>query len=308
MIRAKKISAIATIVLVFSIAAETILVRTIDRARASEIVPDTLYLSSPRLLKRLSLGYDGLLADIYWTRVVQYFGQVHRMGGGTYKLLWPLLKITTQLDPHLVPAYEFGGTFLAAKPPDGAGQPQLATELVKFGIQNNPSDWHLYYDLAFIYYFLKDYKNSANAFLKGSQVPGAHPFLRIMAAQMAEHGGDIATARMMWSATLQTSHDDLIRANAAAHLRALQVYDDVTALEELVRIYHARTGRFASNFSELVSAGMLAGIPQDPLGKPYRLEPDGRVVVSDPTFLPFLEKGLPQGYVPGAIPKLIPAN
>ena len=29
---------------------------------------------SPKAVKRLSLGYDGLLADIYWTRAVQYFG------------------------------------------------------------------------------------------------------------------------------------------------------------------------------------------------------------------------------------------
>ena len=28
----------------------------------------------------MSLGYDGLLADIYWTRAVQYFGGKHHDG------------------------------------------------------------------------------------------------------------------------------------------------------------------------------------------------------------------------------------
>ncbi len=32
---------------------------------------DVLNISSAQVLKKMSLGYDGLLADIYWTRVVQ---------------------------------------------------------------------------------------------------------------------------------------------------------------------------------------------------------------------------------------------
>ncbi len=307
MILSQRINIIAATILICGMACAAILIRTIDQAHASTAVQETLYISSPKLLKRLSLGYHGLFADIYWTRVVQYFGGVHSRGGGTYNLLWPLLNITTQLDPHLIPAYEFGGTFLSAKPPNGAGSPEQAIELVQYGIQNNPGDWHLYYDLAFIYYDLKDYRHSADAFLKGSQLPGAHPFLKIMAAQMAEHGGDIATARMMWTATYQTTHDDMIRANAAAHLRALQADEDVAMLEQLVQDYRVRTGRLPQTFSELISARMLRGIPLDPVGHPYELE-DGRVFISDPQDLPFVQKGLRPGYIPSPVPKLMPAN
>src|SRR5205823_13300621 len=89
------------------------------------------------------------------------------------------------------------------------------------------NDWHLYYDLGFIYYDLKDYRGAADAFQRGSRVPDAHPFLRILAARMAEHGGDVETARVLWSATYQTTQDRLIRANAAAHLRALQVDEQI---------------------------------------------------------------------------------
>jgi hypothetical protein len=288
--------------------ASIFLVRIIDREHPTATLQATLYISSPKMLKRLSLGYEGLLADLYWTRVVQYFGGIHRHGGGQYKLLWPLLNITTQLDPHLIPAYEFGGTFLVAKPPNGAGAPQQAVELVKFGIENNPSDWHLYYDLAFIYYDMKDYRNSAQAFLRGSQLPGAHPFLKIMAANMAQHGGDLATARMMWTATYQTTHDDMIRANAVAHLRAIQADAEVTQLDQIVQIYHKRTGKFPAGFAEIVSVGLLKEIPVDPLGHPYKVEPGGNVVVSEPADLPFLNKGLPEGYVPSIVPKLSPAE
>jgi tetratricopeptide (TPR) repeat protein len=308
MIRSRKITAITTTVLICGMAAAALLIRGLDRARPTATLEEVLYISSPKLLKRLALGYDGLLADVYWTRTVQYFGGTHSHGGGTYKLLWPMLNITTQLDPHLIPAYEFGGTFLIAKPPQGAGDPEKAIELVRYGIQNNPGDWHLYYNLAFIYYDKKDYRHAAEAFLRASQLPNAHPFLKIMAAQMAQHGGELNTARMMWSATLQTSHDALIRANAAAHLRAIQVDEDVTVLEQLVEKYRDRTGRVPKAFSEMVSSGFLRVIPLDPWGHPYQLEEYGRVVVNDAEYLPFLDKGVPSGYAPSGAPKLVPAN
>lgn len=308
MIRSRQVSAIAGTVLVCSMVSAALLTRAVDHLRPAAPLQETLYVSSPKLLKRLCLGYDGLLADIYWTRTVQYFGGTHSRGGGTYKLLWPLLNITTQLDPHLIPAYEFGETFLVAKPPQGAGDPGKAIELARSGIQNNPNDWHLYYDLAFVYYDQKDYRDAAEAFLRGSQLPNTHPFLKIMAAQMAQHGGELNTARMMWNATLQTSHDALIRANAAAHLRAIQVDEDVTALEQLAQKYRDKTGHFPAVFSDMVSAGLIRTVPVDPTGHPYSLEAQGRVVVRVPDDLPFLDKGVPSGYVPHAAPKLFPTG
>jgi len=295
-------------VLVCSMVSAALLTRAVDHMRPAAPVREVLFVSSPKLLKRLCLGYDGLLADIYWTRTVQYFGGTHSRGGGTYKLLWPLLNITTQLDPHLIPAYEFGETFLVAKPPQGAGDPEKAIELARSGIQNNPDNWRMYYDLAFVYYDQKNYRGAAEAFLQGSQLPNTHPFLKIMAAQMAQHGGDLNTARMMWSATYQTTDDALIRANAAAHLRAIQVDEDVTVLEQLLQKYRERTGHFPAKFSDMVSAGLIKSIPHDPRGNPYNLEAGGRVVVSVPEDMPFLDKGVPSGYVPHAAPKLFPAG
>jgi len=308
MIRSRQVTAIAGSVLVCSMVSAALLTRAVDHMRPAAPVREVLFVSSPKLLKRLCLGYDGLLADIYWTRTVQYFGGTHSRGGGTYKLLWPLLNITTQLDPHLIPAYEFGETFLVAKPPQGAGDPEKAIELARSGIQNNPDNWRMYYDLAFVYYDQKNYRGAAEAFLQGSQLPNTHPFLKIMAAQMAQHGGDLNTARMMWSATYQTTDDALIRANAAAHLRAIQVDEDVTVLEQLLQKYRERTGHFPAKFSDMVSAGLIKSIPHDPRGNPYNLEAGGRVVVSVPEDMPFLDKGVPSGYVPHAAPKLFPAG
>jgi len=262
-------------------------------------LPEFLYVSSPKTLKLLSLGYNGLLADVYWTRAVQYFGSKHYAGAQHYDLLAPLLEITTALDPHLTIAYEFGANFLAPQPPNGAGMPQRAIQLAEFGIRNNPSEWHLYYDLGFIYYTeLQDYAGAANAFARGSRVEGAHPFLKIMAAQMAQHSGELAMARMMWATTYQTAGEPSVRANAAAHLRALQVDEEVTRLEQLVQKYQDRTGRLPSGMGDLERAGFIRGTPTDPKGHAYELMPDGRIEVQDPEDIYFITKGLPPGALP----------
>jgi tetratricopeptide (TPR) repeat protein len=304
----RQITLVASALLLICMVASVLLLRQVDRMRTGATLQDVLYISSPKVLKRLSLGYDGLLADIYWTRAVQYFGSNHFAGARHYDLLAPLLEITTTLDPHLTVAYEFGANFLAPKPPNGAGMPERAVELAEFGIRNNPNDWRLYYDLGFIYYMdLKDYTHAADAFARGSRVPGAHPFLRVMAAQMAQHGGELAMAQMMWATTYQSTQDRNVRANAATHLRALQVEQDVTNLEKLVAAYRAQTGHSPSSFSDLQSAGLLRAIPTDPLGHTYKLTSDGRVEVRTPDDFPFLTKGTPPGYV-APPPRFLPSD
>jgi tetratricopeptide (TPR) repeat protein len=296
----RKVTAVASSLLLLSLAVSVLLLRRLDQVRSQATLEEVLYFNSPNVVKRLSLGYDGLLGDIYWTRAVQYFGSRHVTKTTDYKLLAPLLEITTALDPKLMVAYEFGASFLGPKPPEGAGQPDQAIALLEGGIRNNPDDWKLYYDLGFIYYMdLKDYTRASEAFERGTHVPKAHPFLRVMAAQMAQHAGEIQTARMLWQATYATTKDDMIRQNAVAHLRALAVDEGVTELEKRVAAYAEKTGRLPSSFNQLVDAGMLKGVPLDPDGQPYKLMADGRIELRNPEDFSFAEKGLPPGYKPG---------
>jgi tetratricopeptide (TPR) repeat protein len=305
----RRITIAASALLITCLIASVLLLQTIDRERTGATLEEVLYISSPTLLKRMSLGYDGLLADVYWTRAVQYFGDKLTQGSEHFDLLAPLLEITTTLDPHLMVAYEYGSNFLAPPIPGGAGQPERAIKLVEFGIRNNPEQWHLYYDLGFIYYMeLADYEKAEKAFVDGAKLPKTHQIMPLMAAKMAEHAGNIQTARLMWITTLQTTLDPNVKSNAVAHLNALQVEEDVTTLERLASHYHEKTGHFPQSFSDLEAANMLRGTPTDPLGHTYKLVPDGRVEVRVPDDLPFLKKGIPIGYIPPRIPKLPPVN
>jgi tetratricopeptide (TPR) repeat protein len=297
MTQSKRTTIVASSLLLSCMLGAALVLQRVDRLRTAASLEEILYINSPSALRRMSLGYTGLLADVYWTRAVQYFGRKHYVGSMHYDLLYPLLNITTELDPHLTAAYEFGAIFLAQRPPDGAGMPDEAVKLVEKGIRANPDNWRLYYDLGFIHFVeRKDYVSAARAFEAGSRVPGAHPWMKLLAARMAERGGDLDTARFLWSKTYENTEDQQIRASAAAHLRALQVDDDIIHLRAIVDQYRDKTGRWPASLADLVAAGYLPGIPADPLGNPYKLMENGRIEVREPDRLPFISQGLPPGY------------
>ena len=294
---------IAGTCLLVSLLASSFLRQPIDRIRPRGIADDALYITSAKMVRKASLGFEGLMACIYWTRTVQYFGHRHFNRAHTYNQLAPLLEITVALDPQMLPAYQFGASFLAPAPPVGAGQPERAVRLIRYGIEHNPGNWRLYYDLGFVYYTeLHDYKQAGEAFARGSEVPGAHPFMKILAANMAEHARDFNTARLLWRAAYDSSQETNIRQNALEHLRAIQVDEDVTNLQNAVTRFVQANGRNPTSLWEVVDAEHGRGLPLDPDGRPYELSVDGQVLVANPDDFPFITLGLPPGYKPG-VPK-----
>src|SRR5579884_3003551 len=211
----RRASFIAGALLVLFFAGSVLARRELEQVRGTDsTLQEILYLPSGKAVKRLSLGYSSLMADIYWTRAVQYFGARHleRSHTQSYALLDPLLQITTDLDPHLIVAYETGSIFLCQKVPEGAGEPDKAVALAEKGIRANPTYWRLYFTLGFIHYMDRhDYKAAQAAFEKGSKVPGALPFMKVMAARMAEKGDDPTTATYLWKTIYDTVQERILR-------------------------------------------------------------------------------------------------
>lgn len=242
---------------------------------------EELLLPSGALLKKLSMGYDSLFADLYWTRTIQYYGERVGTRHANFDLLYPLLDVTTTLDPNMIAAYRFGAIFLSEPLPLGAGRTDLAVELVKRGIKENSDDWALYSDLGFLYYWrLKDYPNAAKAYLDGSKTSEGPAWMKLMAARVAEKGGSAETARMIWTELYQTTKDPNVRKWAATQLDGLAALEDESHLNVLSEQYRKLFGRYPASTKDLRDARLLAGIPVDPAGYPYAIGEDGKAHVA----------------------------
>ena len=242
---------------------------------------DDLVLRSGRLVRAMSLEYAPLAANLYWTRVVQYYGNRPVNQQAKLELLWPLLDVTTTLDPNLIVAYRFGGMFLSDAPPRGAGQPQRGIELLRRGIRANPEYWRFYEDLGFIYYFdLHDYHNAAEALMAGSKVPGAMVWMKTAAARIAEKGESLEISAKLWSEIYNSTSEPSIKENAKVHLQLLRARADCDELNKLAAEYKKRTGRPPKDVLDLVKAALLPGLAVDPVGVVYWFDLEGNAQIN----------------------------
>jgi hypothetical protein len=242
---------------------------------------DDLVLRSGPLLKAMSLEYAPLAADLYWTRVVQYYGNKRAAHDTNIGLLWPLLDVTTTLDPNLIVAYRFGSVFLSEPPPRGAGMPERGIELLQRGIRANPEYWRFYEDLGFIYYFeLRDYPKAADAFLEGSKKPGALIWMKAFAARINEKGESLETSAMLWSEIYNSTKEPSIKENAKVHLQLLRARADCEQLTRIAAEYKKRAGRPPNDLRDLVHAGLLRGLVLDPVGVVYWFDLEGNAQIN----------------------------
>jgi len=242
---------------------------------------EVLYLTGKQI-RRLSPGFEDLMADLYWLRAVQYYGSQRIWGGGHYELLAPLIDVVTDLDPRLEIAYRYGSIFLSEKAPVGAGDPEAGVAILEKGVRNNPLNWRLRQDLGFlIFTFLDDAQRGAQVLLEAARLPGAPFWIESLAAQILYKGGDRDTSRRIWRGMYEQAEEGPMKYNALAHLRYLDALDQAEALTGLARAYEQRTGRKPDSLDELRSAGLLRAAPVDPSGTPFAYDRETGTVSVD---------------------------
>lgn len=256
---------------------------------------ESLSITSGTWLRRLTTGYHALAADLYWIRAIQHFGRTRidltatspaaavrpRDAARPYALLYPLLDLTTTLDPRFNIAYRFGAIFLSAPFPGGAGRPDLAVALLEKGLRESPRKWEYMHDIGFVYYWdLHDYPKAAEYFNRAADIPGAPWWLRTVAATTLARGGDRGASRLLWRQLYETAPDDNGRQAAGLKLLQLDALDQIDDLQRRVDAFVAERGGPPGSWQMLVAAGVLPGIPLDPGGTPYELSESGQVVLS----------------------------
>lgn len=285
---------VLTLGLVVVLIASALGLQTVRDARhtVQAISADWLYVRSGAWAARLALSYDALLADVYWIRALQHFGKTRlsKEPNKQYSLLYPLLDLTTNLDPEFTLAYRFGAIFLAEPPPDGPGRPDQAVALLERGLRANPDRWEYAMDAGFVHYWWEqDYQQASAWFERAGGMTGAPWWIRSMAASVRAQGGDRASSRQLWRQLYETANHEWLRNNAELRLVQIDALDQIDALAEVVARYRSMAGQEPGSWSALVGAGLLPGVPLDPTGTPYvldRAQPGGVTIARESRLYP----------------------
>jgi tetratricopeptide (TPR) repeat protein len=244
--------------------------------------------------RRMSLSFNGLIADWYWMRSLQYVGrkviaegekfQLDNLSTLDLKLLYPLLDTATTLDPQFIPVYEYGGVVLPAI------NVEDAIKLLKKGIENNPTEWRLFHHLGYIYWQHQNYEQASATYGAGARLPNAPAWLKAMSARMLAEGGSRETAREIYTRIYEQTDDESIKSMAERHLMQIDSLDERDAIRKALREYQARYGRCVSDWRDIaphlrgarLRIDEATGAPLDPAGTPYVLVKDTCDVEVDP--------------------------
>lgn len=272
--------------------------KKIDNQRSKfRSIEETLYLSSSTL-KKVSLGFDELLADIYWFRALQYFGNNEiELTQKDPDLLLNYFYIITDLDPKFVNAYRFGGTFLAEPPPQGLGDIEKGAALFDKGRINNPNNFRLPLEEAFLFYLnTNDYEKASELFEEASEKPGLSDFrrasIRGMAATALTRKGDRELSKQIWEYIYENNQSESRKNFALKNLKELNTMDFEDRLTNLVREFNSDFGRLPSSLNELAEKGYLKKIPKDHENERFVIAPEIKAVKSTTLLKKFFRENM----------------
>jgi len=100
--------------------------------------------------------------------------------------------------------------------------------------------------------------------------------VKVLAAKVSEQGDNTETSVFLWNEIYSSTTDPQMKENAAIHLQLLKSDTDCKQLDDLSSEYEKRTSKRPTSLRDLVTAGLLKGMPMDPAGYAYVFDNDGK--------------------------------
>ena len=144
---------------------------------------ELLYLPSGNMLTIVSLGFDQLVADILYIRMIDYFS-THLMTDHTYVWFYHIADLITTLDPHFRFPYIFAGLMLNLE----GGQFENARKILIKGERVFPNDWYFPFALGLNYFFGSADFETAARYLENARNLGGPLYLKDFAAKLRANG------------------------------------------------------------------------------------------------------------------------
>ncbi len=254
--------------------------RHVDGLHEKNTVNGVLYLPNDKLLKYFTGGLSNILADLMWYQTVQYTAKEFNSEDARFSWLEQMIRATNRLDPYYVDPYRYGGIFLA-----GIGDDEVAEEILQTGLRHQPNSWELPYELHSLYLMNRRHEPGAQkiashyAYMIAERIDGEMKQAYFdLSRNLLLKENMVDEAVEFFTRAVKTADDPLVRAQAEAQLHLALLEKNVLVLNKAIAGYEQKVGREIVSLEELVTAGLINAIPNDPDGGEYVLDANRKVV------------------------------
>lgn len=189
-----------------------------DMVRRHRVENHIRYLPSPEVLRVGSFGYDAIVADFLWLKLILYYGE-SRKGEHELDFFEELANTVVSLDPLYKEGYRFSALVLS----QDMGDSEAGIRLLERGMRAMPNDWWLPFEAGFIEYVTNmDDEQAYRWFKRAADVPGAPEFPRRFAAFVASRAGDLEVSVVLYKTIAETTTDKHQRQDALEKVAQLE--------------------------------------------------------------------------------------
>lgn len=222
-----------------------------------------------------AMEFKGIVSDFLFLKVIIFLGEKigknEKFGEQDFNYLQTSINTITDLDPYFWDAYLFADMLFTWD----MGECEAANKLLLKARQYRTNDYRVPYYLGFNYFFfLKDNINGAKYIMEAAKLPGSPFYLASLATRLSFYALEHRTGIIFLKEMIRDTENEGIKQNFMLRIKALEIMDQ---LEQKVSEYQKIHQKQPSSLTELVTAGLIDKVPDDPYGGQFILLKNGRV-------------------------------
>jgi hypothetical protein len=232
------------------------------------------------VLKITSFEFKGVVSDMLFIKALVFEGSTHvrrenpRIKTEEWQWFDSILTASSDLDPYFEDPYYLANALMTW---DG-GLIRETNILLEKGTRYRDWDWMLPFYAGFnSFFFLQDNTKAAEFLVTASKRPGPTEQLLSLASRLAFRGKQTENAILFLEAITKKTDDKKLKKTYETRIRALQAR---LFLERSVSAYKEKFNRTPATLRRMIEKGIIGGIPIDPYGGVFSINPDGEVICS----------------------------
>ena len=223
---------------------------------------------SGQYMKVAVLGYNNVIADLYYLKAHQYVG-TQEVRKADFPQLYPIIDLVTDLDPKFLSPYLFGGLALSLQ----GLHVDESILILKKAYKMDPNVWQTAFYLGFNYfYYLQEYETAAKYISKAASQPGAPGYFGPLVASLYAESKRADLAIDFLKELKETTKDEDAKKDIEARIIVAEVTRDAQILEDAIERFKKKYNKMPATLDDLTKKGIIDSIPIEPNGGYYFID------------------------------------